>query len=60
MPGLGPVYGFKTANLADVRFWIVSGFPNHLIFYRPITGGVEVIRVIHGARDLEKQMRRPR
>jgi toxin ParE1/3/4 len=31
----------------------LRSFPvgNYVIFYRPIDGGVEVIRVLHGARD---------
>jgi toxin ParE1/3/4 len=39
-------------RLADLRRWPVSGFPNHLIFYQPTEGGIEVVRVLHGARDL--------
>ncbi|MGA2030454.1 MAG: type II toxin-antitoxin system RelE/ParE family toxin [Verrucomicrobiota bacterium] len=32
----------------------LRGFPvgNYLIFYRPVTDGIEVIRVLHGARDI--------
>lgn len=32
----------------------LRGFPvgNYLIFYRPAAEGIEVIRVLHGARDL--------
>lgn len=37
----------------EVRVWRVSGFPNHLIFYRPIEKGIEAIDLIHGARDLD-------
>jgi toxin ParE1/3/4 len=33
--------------------WRVAGFPNHLIFYRPVESGVEVIRVLHAKRDIE-------
>jgi toxin ParE1/3/4 len=28
-------------------------FGNYLIFYREIKGGVEIVRVLHGARDWE-------
>ena len=35
-----------------IHVWSVVGFPNMLVFYRPIEGGVEIIRVLHGARDL--------
>ena len=35
-------------DLADI-----AGFDNYLIFYRPTERGVEIIRVIHGSRDIE-------
>ncbi len=38
--------------LPDLRTWPVPGFENYLIFYRPIDEGIEVFRVLHGARDL--------
>jgi plasmid stabilization system protein ParE len=31
----------------------VSGFPKHLIFYRVEKDTLLILRVIHGARDLE-------
>jgi toxin ParE1/3/4 len=27
---------------------------NYTVFYRPIDGGIELIRIIHGARDIPK------
>jgi toxin ParE1/3/4 len=36
-----------------LRIWRIDGFPNHLIFYRPIEGGIEIVRVLHGARDID-------
>ena len=38
--------------LAGLRIWRIDGFPNHLIFYRPIEGGIEIVRVLHGVRDI--------
>jgi plasmid stabilization system protein ParE len=32
----------------------VKGFENYLIFYRVIRDRVEIARVMHGARDLER------
>lgn len=52
VPELGAVYGFERAEIADLRVWQVRGFENHLIFYRPIPDGIEVVRVLHGARDI--------
>ena len=52
MPGKGAPCGFIERHLADVRFWAVNGFPNHLIFYRPTAYGIYVLSVRHGAREL--------
>jgi toxin ParE1/3/4 len=51
LPGLGSPCEFRNPAAADLRFWIVRGFPNHLVIYRPLDDGIEVIRVFHGARD---------
>lgn len=34
---------------ADLRFFTVG---NYVIYYKPIQGGIEVVRVVHGARDI--------
>ena len=52
-PDAAPVAAFKNPQLADVRRIPVEGFPRHLIFYRVAETTVQVIRVLHGARDLE-------
>ena len=52
-PGLGRLRKFHDPRLKGVRSWLVSGFDNYLIFYRAIPGGVEVLHVFHGARDIE-------
>ena len=52
-PRLGKLCKFNHPNLLDVRQKAIKGFENYLIFYRLIEGGVEIIRVIHGSRDLE-------
>ena len=54
MPGMGARREFSNPRLKDLRSWPISGFRNYLIFYLPITGGIEVIRVLHGARDLKR------
>ena len=52
MPEMGSLCGFQSAEAAGIRVWSIAGFENHLIFYRPIEDGIDVIRVIHGARDI--------
>jgi len=36
-----------------IRSWPVSGFDRHDVFYRLTEEGIAVVRVLHGARDLE-------
>ena len=51
-PERWPEYGFTAPELASVRRCFVPGFPSHLVFYRADADGVEVIRVLHGARSM--------
>jgi toxin ParE1/3/4 len=53
MPGMGSHYDLHHPALADLRFFPVSRFRKYLVFYRPVPGGIEVVRVLHGARDIE-------
>jgi plasmid stabilization system protein ParE len=43
---------FKHPALKGMRMMRVHGFEAYLIFYLPSDTGVDVVRVIHGARDL--------
>lgn len=52
MPELGQRQEHLSKRFAGLRAWQVRGFENYLIFYRPIEGGVEIIRVLHAARDI--------
>lgn len=58
VPGVGHPYRSEHPKLQDVRVGHVKGFPNHLIFYRPIPEGIEVIHVLHGARDIKSVLTR--
>lgn len=53
MPGLAGRWDSTHPTLANMRVWQVKGFKNHLIFYREIPDGIEVIRVLHGSQDIE-------
>jgi len=59
MPGMGPEWGSHVAALKGVRFWPIKGFSNYLIFYRRAKEGIEVLRVIHGARDIQRAFEEP-
>lgn len=38
----------------DWRYVRVEGFKNYLVFYRLTHTQVEVVRIVHGSRDLER------
>lgn len=51
-PGIGP----SREDLARQ----LGSFPvgNYVIYYRPIKGGIELARILHGARDTRRVFRR--
>lgn len=52
MPHMGFRCGFQKPSTRRLRRWQVPGFENWLIFYQPRKYGVEIVRVIHGARNI--------
>jgi toxin ParE1/3/4 len=54
MPGMGARYQPDEPLYADLRYFPVSRFRAYLVFYRPVPGGIEVLRVLHGARDIHR------
>ena len=54
MPGMGERRESGNPRLADLRIWRIEGFEKHLIFYRPVEDGIEIVRVLHGARDIAR------
>ena len=53
-PETGTPCAFRSAELRGVRRRTIAGFPKHLLFYRVEGGEIVVLRVVHGARDLER------
>jgi toxin ParE1/3/4 len=50
-----PGAGQERSELADrLRSLPVRRYRNFVVFYRPTHDGIEVIRVLHGARDLRR------
>lgn len=52
-PGGGAPCIFKAADLKGVRRVPVPRFPKHLVFYRVRSQELIILRIVHGARDLE-------
>ena len=54
MPGLGNSYKHSHPALAGLRVTpLGSLFNAYLVFYLPLADGIEVLRVLHGARDID-------
>jgi toxin ParE1/3/4 len=50
-PNLGPAISSANPHLAGIRKWRVQDFPKILIFFRPLPGAIEIVRVLHAAQD---------
>ena len=42
----------KHPDLDSLRTFRISGFERVIVLYRPISDGVEILRVIHGSQDV--------
>lgn len=43
MPDLGALREWMSPRLPGLRMWPIPDFPNHLIFYRAVEDGIEVV-----------------
>ena len=57
-PSSGSPFESDHAELANLRFRRVKSFPNHVIFYVEHKDAIEVVRILHGARDLDTELRK--
>ncbi len=44
---------FTGSELTGMRVWPIERFKNHLVFFRPTDAGIQILRVLHGARNIE-------
>ncbi len=51
-PEMGSSFPSVLPELTGLRVFPVKGFRNFLLFYRPTSIGIELIRVLHGGRDI--------
>ncbi|MFN0133507.1 MAG: type II toxin-antitoxin system RelE/ParE family toxin [Phycisphaerales bacterium] len=51
-PRIGRVWASRRHRLKGVRVAAIQKFPRYLVFYRDTKDGLEVIRVLQGARGL--------
>jgi toxin ParE1/3/4 len=53
MPSVGRTFRFQSPVAQDMRVWRVEGFERYLIVYRSVEFRIEIVRVLHGSRDIE-------
>jgi toxin ParE1/3/4 len=51
-PNRFPLYPLSHPRLQQIRKYTVIGFKNYLIFYHIKQNRIEIIRILHGARDI--------
>ena len=54
MPRMGAKRHARDPKLKDLRSWPVGGYRNYLIFYLALDDGIDVLRVLHGSRDVDR------
>ncbi len=57
-PEMGWNCRLKGPGVAPLRVFRVAGFERMLVLYRPRPQGVEILRVVHGSRNLQAFLRR--
>lgn len=58
MPGLGSRYETDNPLYQDLRCFPITKFATRIIYYKPIADGIAVVRVLHGARDVDRVLGR--
>jgi toxin ParE1/3/4 len=53
MPKIGEAYPVPSPRFGDVRRTSVKRFRKYVLYYREIEGGIEILRILHGARDAD-------
>jgi toxin ParE1/3/4 len=56
-PGMGFRPEFRHPSLQGLHMHPVKGFEKHLLLYAPTPDGIELVRVYHAARDVDKIIR---
>lgn len=55
-PRTGGAFDTIDMRFEGVRLWPTKGFPHYLVFYREVPDGIEIIDVVHAARDLPRAL----
>jgi toxin ParE1/3/4 len=53
-PAIGSPRRFRHKKLQGIRMWPIKEFPHVLLFYLTKRDEIEIVRILHGARDLPR------
>lgn len=56
-PLAGPLYHSKNRSITGIRRCVVKNYRNYLVFYREHNHTLTILRVIHGARNIDLALR---
>ena len=56
-PGIGALLGLDELPYEDIRRWHINGFDHLIVLYRAMADGIEIVRVLHTARDIPALLR---
>ena len=59
-PFIGAKRQSGNPRLKNLRSWPITGYRNYLVFYLATNEAVDVLRVFHGARDVDRFIERTR
>ena len=52
-PEIGKKREFQDKRFENLRMWRVKKYENYLIFYKVTEDRIEMVRLLHGSRDIE-------
>jgi toxin ParE1/3/4 len=53
-PGIGAAHKTTKRELSGLRSFPISKFKKYVLFYRTFEDRIELVRVLHGARDIRR------
>ncbi|MBT4866311.1 MAG: type II toxin-antitoxin system RelE/ParE family toxin [Planctomycetaceae bacterium] len=53
IPDMGIIWEFADSRIPTTRVCPVRGFRNYLVFYQTVGDAIDIVRVLHGSRDIE-------
>ncbi len=53
LPELGALWRAENPRFQGLRHFPIPRYPNYVVFYRPLSDGVEILHILHGARDIQ-------